>query len=89
MTGGEEDTSVGFVLSDDVGCGRCGQDSVLSDDKFRDTVCSTYLQDDLYGFGVEVPPIATDDDGCAFRVDGIEDGLYKVFGIMLMALSTM
>lgn len=39
VTGGEEDTAVGLVLPDDVGSSRGGEDTVLSDDQFRNTIC--------------------------------------------------
>lgn len=51
VRGGQEDTTVRLVLSDESGDGRCGENGVLADDHLGDSVGSSNSQDDLHGFG--------------------------------------
>ena len=83
MTCREEDTAVGVVLSDHVGCGRGRQDRVLADNEFLHPVGGTDLQDGLDGLGGEITTVAPDDERRTLGVDGIKNGLDKVLGVVL------
>ena len=83
MTGGQEDTTVGLVLPDNVGSSGGGQDSILSNNELGYTVCRSDLQDRLYGFWGEVASISTDHQSCAFGLDSVEDRLDEVLGVVL------
>lgn len=79
----EEDTPVGIVLSDHVGRGGGGQDRVLADDEPCHAVGGPDLEDGLDGLWRKVTAVAADDERCAPCVDGVKDGLDKVFGVVL------
>ena len=85
VTRREEDTTVGLVLSDHVGGGGGGQDRVLADDELFHAVGGSDLENGLDGLGGKVTSVATYNEGCTLRVDGIEDGLDKVFGVVLQS----
>ena len=83
MAGGQEDTTIRFVLADDVRRGGGGEDTVLANDELGDTVGRTDLEDRLDSLWREIPAIATDDESLSGGVDGVEDGLDEVLGVML------
>lgn len=83
VTRREENTTVCFVLSDHVGRRGGRQDRVLADDELFDAVGGTDLEDGLDGLWGEVATVAADDERCTLCVDRIEDGLDKVFSVVL------
>lgn len=61
MGGGQEDTTGGLPLADDMaGSGR-GQDAILADQELLDTVCRTNLGNDLDNLGIPESTITTND----------------------------
>lgn len=83
MARSEEDTTVGVVLSNDVGRGGGGQNRVLADDELFHAVGGTNLEDGLNGLRGEVSAIASDDERRTVGADRIKDGLDKVLGVVL------
>ena len=83
MGGSEEDTAVRLVLADDVRGGGRGEDGILADDELGNAVGRANLQDSLDSFGGEVATVATDDNGLSLGLDGVEDCLDEVLGVML------
>ena len=79
----QEDPAVSLVFADHIGRGGGGQDRVLADDELFDAIGRPDLEDGLDGLGRKVATVASDDEGCATGVDGIKDGLDKVFGVVL------
>ena len=83
MAGGEQDTAVRLVLSDDVGSSRGRKNGVLSNDELRHTVGRTYPQDRLDGFWREESTVSTYNQGSTIGLNGIEDGLNEVLCVVL------
>lgn len=86
MARSEQDPTRRFVFTNNVGCGWGGEDRVLADDELGDAVGCCDAEDDLYGWDGEVAAVAADDECSAFCAcwDRIEDGLHKVFGVVLL-----
>ena len=83
MAGRKENPAIRLVFPDDVRYGGGRQDRVLSDNKFGDAVGGSDLQDRLYRLGREETAIATDDECRVFRIDRVENGLDKIFCVVL------
>ena len=83
MGGSEEDAAIGLVLADDVRGGGRGEDGILANDELGNAVGRADLENGLDGFGGEVATVATDDNGLALGLDGVEDCLDEVLGVML------
>jgi len=62
VTGSEEDTTIGFVLADDVAGSRSRENTIPSDDKVSHTISSTDLEDGLNSWLGEVTTITTNDN---------------------------
>jgi len=80
---GKEDTAIGLVLADDVGGCRGRENSVSANDELLDPVGSGNLENLLDGGLRIVPPITAYDNSGTLGRGGIEDGLYKVLGVVL------
>jgi len=82
---GEKDTSVGLVGPDDVGDGRSGEDGIVSDDEFGDSVSSRETDDGLDGLSSEESTVTSDDESLSSGSsrDGGEGGLDEVLGVVL------
>lgn len=83
VAGGEKDTAIRLVLADDVGSSGSREDGVLADDELGDTVRRADLQDGLDGLRGEEATVSANNDGLSVKVDGIEDSLDEVLGIVL------
>ena len=59
MTCGEEDTASCLPNSNDMTSSRCTQNTVLTDEQFLDTICSTDLCNQLDNLWVPVSAITT------------------------------
>jgi len=86
MTCGQEDSSIGLVLSDHVRCSGSGKDAILSNDQFCDTISSRDFENRLDSGLIVVSTITPDDESLAFGGRRIEDGLYKVLRVMLFPI---
>lgn len=83
VTGGQEDTTVGLVLPDDVGGSGGGEDGVLSNDELFHSIGRADLENRLDSLRGEVSTVSTDDDRLVLSVDGVEDSLDKVLCVVL------
>lgn len=86
MTGGQEDSTISFVLANDIGGRRCGKNGVFSNNKLGDAVCRTDLENSLDCLWRKVSAIATNDKSRVFGLDRVKDCLDKVFRVVLEAL---
>ena len=72
------------MLPYDVGSGGGGKNTILSDDKLRDAISRTDLQDNLNSFRAEETAVSTDDQRGPFGIDRAKDGLDKVLRVVLI-----
>ena len=84
MAGRQQNSTGCFIFTDHVRCGRGGKNGVSSHYEFSNTICRADFEDGLYGFWGEITAISTDYKSGAFDCDGVEDGLDKVFCIVLV-----
>ena len=83
MRGGQEDTTIGLVLPDDVRRGGGRENPVGADDKLGHIVRGGDPDDDLNGLRGEITTIATNHQCESFWLDGIENGLHEVLRVVL------
>ena len=86
VAGGQQDATSSFVFANYVGGSRSGQNAVLANDKLGHAISSANLENDLNCVWRKVSTISTKDDSGALGVNRIEDGLHKVFCIVLREL---
>lgn len=79
----EQDTTVRLVFADDIGCCRCGEDRIFSNDELLHPICGPDPQDSLNGLWGEVTTIASDDERRTLGSDRVEYSLDKILSIML------
>jgi hypothetical protein len=84
VTGGQTNSTNGFIFTDHVRCGRSGKDGIFSDYEFFNAICRANFENYLCGFKRKIAAISTNYDGAAFGWDRIKDGLDEVFCIVLM-----
>lgn len=84
--GGQQDSSGGSPLADDVTGSRCAENSVLADENLLDAVCASDFGDDLDDLGVVVTAVTTnDEEGVLGSLgDGLEQRCNKVLGVVLL-----
>ena len=86
MACSQEDSSVGLVLSDHIRCSGSGEDAILPNDQFCDTISSRDFENRLDSRLIEVSTITSNNESLAFGGRRIEDGLYKVLRVMLIPI---
>ena len=85
MRGGEEDTTIGLVLPDDIRRGGSRENTVGADDELGHIVRGGDLDNDLDGLWREITTIAANYERKSFWLDRVEDGLYEVLRIVLLS----
>ena len=87
VTGRQQNSTSGLIFTDHVRCGRSGKNGILSDYELSNAICRANFENRLYSFWRKITTISTNYEGGAFGCNRVEDGLNKVFCIMLMAKS--
>ncbi len=83
MAGGQEDTTIGLILANDVGGCRGREDTVSANNELLDPVGGGNLENLLDGRLGIVPPITSYDNSGTLGRGGIENGLDEVLSVML------
>lgn len=75
VTSSQKDTTSSLSLSDNMTSSRRTQDTILTDQKLLDTICSSNLSDQLYDLWIPVSSITTNDEETILDTfgDGEED----------------
>jgi len=80
---GQEDTTIGLILANDVGGCRGREDTVSANNELLDPVGGGNLENLLDGRLGIVPPITSYDNSGTLGRGGIENGLDEVLSVML------
>jgi hypothetical protein len=86
---GQENTTISFILADDIRSCRGREDTVSANDQLLDLIGGSNLENLLDGGLRIVPTIATYDNGGPLRRGSIEDSLDKVLSVVLLSLRSM
>ena len=84
VTGRQQNSTSGFILTDHVRRRRGGKNGILSDNELSNAICRANFENRLYGFRRIITTISPNYEGGAFGFDRVEDGLDKVFCIVLI-----
>jgi hypothetical protein len=86
VTGGQQDTTSGLPLPDDMTGSRSTQNAVLANEHLLDSIGSTNLCNLLDNFGVVVTAVTTNDEERSLNSfwDGQKEGGNEVLGIVFL-----